>query len=326
MKGREERSVERSQAGAAEGVNLVRRLLEKREYLVVALLCLLCVGALSLSTPDQVQLARRVNRAFLLPFLLVQDDIESYLGLREENVRLRSALERRSLEVSELRWTRVENLKLRDALGFRERLPVQLVAAEVVGSSAERLPRAFLLDKGSADGIRPNLPVVTPDGLVGKTSETDRHATLVLTLRHPDFRASALALTERDAEAGIAAARPDGALELVVPLRSTARPGDVIVTSGIGPVFPRGIPIGRISGIAEEDRLKLQKNDRIVPAVDLSRTASVFVLLQGAGSGDPAQPGQSTLFWPGYDGAPYLAADSLRADSLAGLDVLPSVP
>jgi rod shape-determining protein MreC len=306
----------------------VHRLNEKREYLVFALLCLLCVGALSLPANDQVELARRVNRGFLLPFLLVKDDVESYLGLREENRLLRVALERRSLELNELQWTRVENLKLRDALGFRERLPVEFVAAEVVGISPERLPRSFLLDKGSADGIRPNLPVVTPDGLVGKTAETDRHATLVITLRHPDFRASALALTERDAEAGIAAARPDGELELVVPLRSTARPGDVVVTSGIGPVFPRGIPIGRISGVTEEDRLKLQKNDRIVSAVDLSRTTSVFVLVQATSPapGDPAQPGESTLFWPGYDVPSYLVADSLGADSLAGLDILPSTP
>jgi hypothetical protein len=138
-----------------------------------------------------------------------------------------------------------------------------------------------------------------------------------------------LALTERDAEAGIAAARPDGELELVVPLRSTAKPGDVVVTSGIGPVFPRGIPIGRISGVTEEDRLKLQKNDRIVSVVDLSRTTSVFVLVQGGSpdGADPAQPGESTLFWPGYDVPRYLVADSLGADSLAGLDdVLPTTP
>jgi rod shape-determining protein MreC len=304
----------------------VNRLRQKREYLVFGLLCALCVGALSLPAHDQVELARRVNRAFLLPFLLVKDDVESYVGLREENRRLRAALERRSLEVSELKWTRVENLKLREALGFRERLPVQFLAAEVVGSSPERLPRSFLLDKGSADGIRPNLPVVTPEGLVGKTAEIDRHATLVITLRHPDFRASALALTDRDAEAGIAAARPDGELELIVPLRSTASPGDVVVTSGIGPVFPRGIPIGSISGVTEEDRLKLQKNDRIVPAVDLTRTASVFVLVQGTASRDPTQPGESTLFWPGYDSQSYLADESTGSDSLAGLDVFPSTP
>jgi rod shape-determining protein MreC len=304
----------------------VRRLLEKREYLVFGLLCLLCVGALSLPANEQVEIARRVNRAFLLPFLLVKEDVESYLGLRQENVRLRTELERSSLELSELRWTRVENVRLREELGLRERLPVQLVAAEVVSRSGERLPRSLVLNKGSEDGVRPNLPVVTPEGLVGKTAETDRHATLVLTLRHPDFRASALALTERDAEAGIAAARPDGALELVVPLRSTARSGDLVVTSGMGPVFPRGLPIGRISGIAEEDRLKLQRNDRIVPAVDLSRTASVFILLQGIPSGDPEQPGESTLFWPGYEVERYLAADSLGADSLAGLDLAPSTP
>lgn len=283
---------------------------------------------MNLPDEEQVRVARRVNRVFLMPFLVVKDDLEGYFGLRSENEELREALARRSLELSELRWTRVENLRLREALGFRERLPVQVVAAEVVASSGELVPRSLVINKGSNEGVRPNLPVVTPDGLVGKTAETDRHASLVLTLRHPDFRASALALTGSEAEAGIAAASPAGELELIIPLRSTARTGDLVVTSGIGPVFPRGIPIGIISEITREDRLKLQKNDRIVPAADLSRAASVFVLLEDprAGEDRAEQPGISTLFWPGSRDGPVLAEGSAGGDSLASAPSGPGRP
>lgn len=302
----------------------MRRLLAKPENLVFALLCAVCVTILNLPGQEQVGLARRVNRAFLLPVLLVQDDVRGYLGLRDENRRLREDLERRALDVSELSWTRVENLRLREALGFRSRLPVRLVAAEVIATSDERAPRAFLIDRGSKDGIRPNLPVVTPDGLVGKTAETDGGASLVLTLRHPDFRASAIALAAGEAEAGIAAATPGGELELIVPMRSSASPGDPVITSGIGPVFPRGIPIGRISRVAQEDRLKLQKNDRIDPGVDLARVTSVFVLLQDAGPADDpgaggadVPGGASALFWPGFEAPPALAGGASDTDSLA---------
>jgi rod shape-determining protein MreC len=284
------------------------------------------VTALNLPERGQLQLAKRVNRAFLFPFLAVKDDMEGYFGLRSENVRLRQDLEQRSLEVAELEWTRVENLRLREALAFRERLPVQLVAAEIIAVPVEQAPRSFLINKGSRDGVRPNQAVVTPDGLVGKTAETGSGSTLVMTLRHPDFRASALALSGADAETAIAVATPSGELELTVPLRSSAKPGDRVVTSGMGPVFPRGIPIGRISDTAREDRLKLQKSDRILPAVDLDRIASVFVLIPGTPSGRPFPAGESALFWPGYGPAPALAADSLPPDSLAALDVRPPTP
>lgn len=283
-----------------------------------ALLCLLSVGALALPRHEQAEVARRVNRAFLLPFLLVKDDVEGYFGLRGENARLREDLERRSLEVAELQWTRVENLKLREALGFRERQPVDLLAAEVIGTSGERAPRSFLIDKGTRHGVRPNLPVVTPEGLVGKTAEADPNAALVLTIHHPDFRASAMAVTAADAETGIVATSGGGELELIVPLRSAAAVGDAVVTSGIGPVYPRGIPIGRITAVHREDRLKLQKNDDLAPAVDLARVTSVFVIVPGDPlSGESVAPGPSVLFWPGYSVPPALASEAAGVDSLA---------
>ncbi|MFN2433600.1 MAG: rod shape-determining protein MreC [Gemmatimonadota bacterium] len=267
-----------------------------------------------------------MNRAFLLPWLLVNEEVAGYFGLRDENVRLRADLERRSLEVAELEWIRVENLKLREALGFRGRQPAQLLAAEVIASSGERFPRSFVINKGSRDGVRPNQPVVTPDGLVGKTAETDPNAALVLTVRHPDFRASALALAGEDAETGIAAARADGEVELIVPLRSAAKPGDRVITSGIGPVFPRGIPIGRITDIHQEDRLKLQKNDPLLLAVDLNRITSVFVLQPGTPAERSPAAGESALFWPGWVPPAALAAEGGGADSLAAAGARDATP
>lgn len=284
------------------------------------------MGSIALPTHEQAQLARRANRAFLLPWLLVKDDVEGYFGLREQNRRLHTDLQRRSLERSELEWTRLENLRLREALAFRDRQPVRLLGAEILASAGAPFPRSFLIDKGAADGVRPNLPVVTPDGLVGKTAETDRHAALVLTFRHPDFRASALALIGDEAETGIAAATPAGELELHVPMRSVAVPGHAVVTSGIGPVFPRGIPIGTITAVGEEDRLKLQKNDRIAPAVDLNRVTSVFVLMPERTDGGVVADRDAALFWPGAEDALTIAADSLTADSLAAAGPAGGIP
>lgn len=300
----------------------MRRLRRRREYLVFAVLCLTALAALNLPLRDQAEVARRVNRVFLLPVLLVKRDVEGYLGLREENARLHASLESRALEIAELRWTRVENLRLRDALSFRERVPARLVAAEILSSSGGRWPRTLLIDRGTRDGVTANLPVVTPDGLVGKTIEADRDAAVVLTVRHPEFRASALALGRETAESGIAAATDEGELELVVPLRSEAGPGDAVVTSGIGPVFPRGIPLGTITEVHEDERLRLSKQDRLLPAVDLHRTASVFVLVPGegdAGAGE-SPAGASALFWPGAHLLPALAAEGAAGDSLAALD------
>jgi rod shape-determining protein MreC len=304
----------------------MRRLRGRREYLVFAVLCLTALAALNLPLRDQTELARRVNRAFLLPVLLVKRDVEGYLGLRDENARLRATLESRALEVAELRWTRVENLRLREALEFRERVPARLVAAEILSASGGRWPRTMLIDRGTRDGVTANLPVVTPDGLVGKTIEADRDATVVLTVRHPDFRASALALGGETAETGIAAATEEGELELVVPLRSEAGPGDAVVTSGIGPVFPRGIPLGIIAEVREDERLRLSKQDRLVPAVDLHRTAAVFVLVPGTDADGGPEAARSALFWPGASALPALAAGAAGVDSLAAADPTEAAP
>jgi rod shape-determining protein MreC len=304
----------------------VRRLRGRREYVVFAVLCLAALAALNLPLGDQAEVARRVNRGFLLPVLLVKRDVEGYLGLRDENARLRANLESRALELAELRWTRVENLRLREALEFRERVPARLVAAEILSSSGGRWPRTLLIDRGTRDGVTANLPVVTPDGLVGKTVEADRDAAVVLTVRHPEFRASALALGGETAETGIAATTDAGELELVVPLRSEAGPGDAVVTSGIGPVFPRGIPLGTIAEVREDERLRLSKQDRLTPAVDLHRTAAVFVLVPADADALGGREAASALFWPGASLLPALAAEGGRVDSLAAADPAEAAP
>ncbi len=143
---------------------------------------------------------------------------------------------------------RSENERLRALLGLGQRLQWGFVATEVLHPPRGADEHTVLLAAGSAAGVRPFSPLVVPEGLVGMVTLVDASSSTAILWTHPDFRVSA---TTPDGVAfGIVAAHlGSGAdrflLEMRgVPFRSELKPGTLIVSSGLGNVFPRGIPIG----------------------------------------------------------------------------------
>jgi rod shape-determining protein MreC len=143
---------------------------------------------------------------------------------------------------------RAENDRLRALLGLGQRLQWGFVATEVLHAPRGADEHTVLLAAGSAAGVRPFSPLVVPEGLIGMVTTVDASSSTAILWTHPDFRASA---TTPDGVAfGIVAAHlGSGAdrflLEMRgVPFRSELKPGTLIVSSGLGNVFPRGIPIG----------------------------------------------------------------------------------
>ena len=141
-----------------------------------------------------------------------------------------------------------ENERLRALLGLGQRLQWGFVATEVLRPPRGADEHTVLLAAGSAAGVRPFSPLVVPEGLIGMVTTVDASSSTAILWTHPDFRASA---TTPDGVAfGIVAAHlGTGAdrflLEMRgVPFRSELKPGTLIVSSGLGNVFPRGIPIG----------------------------------------------------------------------------------
>lgn len=293
---------------------------ELRAEAVTGALILVSLVLLALPEPRQASFARSLNHVLLLPFAEVRAGLSGYLGLRSENARLRSELQRARLDLSTVAVERVENRGLRRLLAFRADQRVDLLPARVIDRDFETLPTTFLVDVGRQDGVTENLPVVTVDGLVGKTVDVGPRATLVMLYNHPDFSASALLLGRGHLEYGVVRPGEGGELHLYLPLRSSSERGDRIVTSGYGGTFPRGIPVGRVAEVREDRRLGLQRIDVVDPVVELGGVTAVFLLRRVT---DPGQPAGDSLqlFWPGYVSPPMagerLGGPPAEADSAA---------
>jgi len=145
---------------------------------------------------------------------------------------------------------RAENDRLRALVGLGQRLQWGFVPTEIVHGARGADEHTVLLAAGAAAGVRPFSPLVVPDGLIGMVTAVDASSSTAILWTHPDFRASATT-TDGLAFGIVAAHLGNGAdrylLEMRgVPFRSELTPGTLIVSSGLGNVFPRGIPIGII--------------------------------------------------------------------------------
>jgi rod shape-determining protein MreC len=175
-----------------------------------------------------------------------------------------------------------ENAALRNLLALQPRLIGRWTAAEVLHRPTPTDPRMLLLGVGRAEGVAVNDPVVTPDGLLGVVWEVGARASTVMSWQHPDFRVSAY--TGSGEVLGIVGplivgTRGEALLELRgVALRDTVPGGSLVYTTGLGGVYPRGVPVGRVIGAAT-DPLGYERLYRIAPFVNPGSVSHVMVLL-----------------------------------------------
>lgn len=184
-----------------------------------------------------------------------------------------------------LRAIRDENITLRKLLGLSARLQEGFVAAEVLPA---RGADEFTLNvtAGSTVGVQPFLPVVTADGLVGMVETVDQATSTVITWAHPDFRVSAMSV-DQDAfgivQPHLAAGAERWLLEMRgVPFRAKLDTGTLIVSSGLGATYPRGIPVGTVIGELSTPE-KWARTYLLKPAVLPENIGPVLVLLPGRG-------------------------------------------
>jgi rod shape-determining protein MreC len=228
-------------------------------------------------------------RLGLRPLLWLQEQSASFRTTRRRMEAVESQRDSAALAAAFLPELRRENQRLRELLGLGQRLAWGYVAAEVLHQAEPTNPFTLVVSAGESRGVRPLLGVVSPEGLVGVVSSVDARTSVVLTWAHPEFRASAMAAD--GSVFGIVA--PHGAagpgvwlLELRgVPYRQVAPDGTMIVTSGLGGVFPRGIPLGTVvgvGGVAEG----WQRTYVIRPAVHPAAVTHVMVLTAARVGGD----------------------------------------
>ena len=206
--------------------------------------------------------------------------------VRREVVSLRGENEQLRVQALQAGETREENTRLRRLLVLRDRLPLATVAGEVIGREAGGWVRSLTVNRGRSDGIAQQTPVIMPDGLVGRVVQVHRGAAVIQLLNDPASTVGAV--VQRTRTAGLVEGDAGGAVRFKFMARDGAgvAPGDLIVTSGLGTLFPKGIPVGRVAAI-EDKGSALFHFAVLAPAVDFARVEEVL-LLTGQTSRDVA--------------------------------------
>jgi rod shape-determining protein MreC len=200
-------------------------------------------------------------------------------GLREENGRLREEVAR----LEQALWMQRDQVasyrRLSEVLDLAERMPGDPVVAEIIGLDASNWFRTVTVNRGSSHGVSLSAPVVAPGGLVGRVISVGREVAQVQLLTDRDCSVGALLARTRArgvvAGSGEQASATGLTLNYVSNLEDVVE-GDVIVTSGMDGIYPKGIAIGRVASVRNGPRLF--KLVTVEPAANLERLEEVFIL------------------------------------------------
>jgi rod shape-determining protein MreC len=198
-------------------------------------------------------------------------------GVRQQNRELKLEIERLRIEQVRLNEDAEQARRLQALLGFKEQFISRTLPAQVIGSSGSEQSRSIYIDKGSRDGVRPDMAVITADGVVGKVLRVFRNTSQVLLVN--DQTSGVGAILEKSRLQGVLRGTPLGEVVLEKVMSDEAvQPGEKVVTSGGDQIFPKGLAVGTVTKVSPGSELFL--NIRVKPAADLSRLEEVLVITQ----------------------------------------------
>jgi rod shape-determining protein MreC len=198
-------------------------------------------------------------------------------GVRAENRQLKEQIEQMRLEQVRLNDDAAQAHRLQSLLAFKEQVVMKTVPAQVIGSSGSDLSRSIYIDKGSNQGIAPDMPVITAAGIVGKVLRTYPSTSLVLMIN--DQSSGVGVLLEKSRLQGVLRGTPDGELILErVMSDEQVTPGETVLSSGGDQIFPKGFPVGTVMKVSPGKELFL--NIKVHAAADLSRLEEVLVMTE----------------------------------------------
>src|SRR5213075_2529705 len=209
----------------------------------------------------------------------VSGGLQTLEELERDNASLKT--ENRSLKATNqaLRDVEHEVNRLRRALAYRERSDFRLVPAEIVTRDSSTWWRTVTINRGKADQVEPDMPVVTDEGLVGKTTTVADNISIVLLVS--DENCKVACSVEGSREQGIVSGeRVTASLTPILDLNFLSKQANLsngakVYTSGVGGVFPSGLLVGTIQSFKVRE---LDSQAKVTPAVDLSHLEDVFVV------------------------------------------------
>jgi rod shape-determining protein MreC len=204
-----------------------------------------------------------------------------YVGLRRvhgENTALKEQVAALEIEVQEQRALADRSRGFEQLLELRDRSNLKTRAAEIIAAGATPEFRTVTIDKGTLDGVEADMAVIAPGGVVGRVvASTPRAAKVQLLI---DRNAAAGVIVERSRAQGAAVGNGDGRLRMdFVPETSDVTAGDVVVTSGIDGIYPKGFPVGQVVSVEKAGTLYKEGGIVIRPSVNFDSLEQVLVVL-----------------------------------------------
>jgi rod shape-determining protein MreC len=202
----------------------------------------------------------------------------------KENAHLNSALKQAEEKNNRLMEVELSHARLKQLLAFKETLNKRVVAAEVIGRDPSPWFKTIIINKGSREGVERGMPVVIPEGIAGLVTDVSGTYAKILLIIDPNSAVDAL--IQRTRARGIIEGEPSGRLLLQYVLRKhDIHVGDVVISSGLDGVFPKGIRIGYVHEVDKPDSGIFQQL-AVTPYADFEKLEEVLVVLD-----PPEKPG-----------------------------------
>ena len=270
---------------------MIKYLKEYRFYIILFLFILIPVVAIDTSTraPRDYHFHDKVIVGMTWPIQetiswtldKIADGFNNYVYLlhtRRNNLALLD--ENRKLQglIASLRETEQENLRLRKILQFDEKYKLESIVARVIAKDVSTDFRAIRINRGERSGVKRNMAVVTNEGIVGRVLRTTANTADVVTVL--DLLSAVDAIDERSRAHGVIEGLTDDTCEMRYTVRTDdILPGDTLVSSGVGLIFPRNLPVGVVSRV-DRKQYGITQHVEVKPSVDFSKLEEVTVVVK----------------------------------------------
>lgn len=277
--------------------------LERKRINIIKYLCagfLILATLLLLMFNSGVRILRKISGFVIDPIMIgadaTFDAIGNFFGSFGSRMKLKDELAQAREELAQYQniqsvvdEVKAENERLSALLGEKNNYPdFSYIPAKVIACSVDDYSATFTLNKGSSDGITENMVVISVGGLAGKVIAVSPDMCVMLAVI--DSRCGIPALSDASRDMGIVrgisdAGSTSGYCEMTgLPTNAIIKPGDTVITSGMGEVYPKGIVIGTITEVSKGSQNQINSTAKLMPAVDFDHLENVLIIKEASAS------------------------------------------
>lgn len=253
---------------------------KNKPFIISAILCALLLSASFLNPILRAPLLTVIKQPLKL-FTWIQREIGALVFFHRnftQNERLSREMDSLRNKLNAQEEVFLENARLKDLLSFKEKSPYNLISCRVIGRAADSWTSSIIVDKGRNSGIRKGMAVISYLGVIGRVTEAFELTSKALLINDPNLSISAI--VQRSRQEGLVTGTLGSRLVMrYLPQEPDIRINDIIITSGLNGIYPKGLTIGTVVDVGREFS-GLSSYALIKPAVNLYGIEEVLVIAE----------------------------------------------